>query len=165
MSEERDACSKKQNEKEMNYPTQLDEIDRWLVDNFGILPGACSSTENLRYSTAKMIAQALWPKEAPQSSIKERYGVILQAAQQAVGKRLAAGRRKEDILIRVFISHRLRQEGYSYEAIGQMMNRDHATIVHYERVKMGSMLSLPKMYREELKMYDKMNEIIDKGRL
>lgn len=149
----------------MNYPTQLDEIDQWLVDNFGIIPGACSSTENLRYSTAKMIAQALWTKEAHETPIKQRYGVVLRAAQQAVGKRLAEGRRKEDVLIRVFISHRLRQEGYSYEAIGEMMNRDHATIVHYERTKMGGMLSLPKMYREELEMYDKMNEIIDKGRL
>lgn len=45
-----------------NYPTQLDEIDQWLVDNFDIIPGACSSTENLRYNTAKMIAEALWPK-------------------------------------------------------------------------------------------------------
>lgn len=146
----------------MNYPTQLDEIDQWLVDNFGILPGACSSTENLRHSTARMIAQALWPDTTPQSSIKERYGIILQAAQQAVGKRLAAGRRKEDVLIRVFVAHRLRQEGYSYEAIGEVMNRDHATIVHYERTKMGGMLSLPKMYREELKMYNKMNEILEK---
>ena len=146
----------------MNYPTQLDEIDQWLVDNFGILPGACSSTENLRHSTARMIALALWPDTTPQSPIKERYGVILQAAQQAVGKRLAAGRRKEDVLIRVFVAHRLRQEGYSYEAIGEVMNRDHATIVHYERTKMGGMLSLPKMYRDELKMYNKMNEILEK---
>ena len=144
----------------MNYPTQLDEIDQWLVDNYGILPGACSSTENLRYSTAKMIAQALWPKEAPQSSIKERYGVILLAAQQAVGKRLAEGRRKEDILIRVFVAHRLRQEGYSYEAIGEVMKRDHATIIHYERVKMSDMLSIPNMYRDELKMYRKMESML-----
>lgn len=46
----------------MDYPTQLDEIDQWLADNFGILPGACRSTENLRHNTARMIAEALWPK-------------------------------------------------------------------------------------------------------
>lgn len=45
-----------------DYPTQLDEIDQWLNDNFGILPGACSSTENLRYSVARRVAEALWPK-------------------------------------------------------------------------------------------------------
>lgn len=45
------------------YPTTLDEIDQWLLDSFGILPEACSSTENLRYNTARMIAEALWPKK------------------------------------------------------------------------------------------------------
>lgn len=47
----------------MDYPTTLDEIDQWLFDSFGILPGACSSIENLRYTTARMVAEALWPKE------------------------------------------------------------------------------------------------------
>ena len=46
----------------VNYPIQLDEIDQWLADNFGILPGACASTENLRHNTARMIAEALWPE-------------------------------------------------------------------------------------------------------
>lgn len=46
----------------MDYPTSLDEIDQWLFDNFGIIPGACASTENLRYTTARMIAEVLWPR-------------------------------------------------------------------------------------------------------
>lgn len=46
-----------------HFPTQLDEIDQWLVDNFGIMPGACSSTENLRHNIARMVAEALWPKD------------------------------------------------------------------------------------------------------
>lgn len=46
-----------------DYPTQLDEIDQWLFDSFGIIPGACSSTENLRYTTARMVAEVLWPKK------------------------------------------------------------------------------------------------------
>lgn len=46
-----------------SYPTHLDEIDQWLADNFGILPGACSSQENLRYTTARRVAEALWPKK------------------------------------------------------------------------------------------------------
>lgn len=47
----------------MDYPTSLDEIDQWLFDSFGIIPGACASTENLRYTTARMVAEALWPKK------------------------------------------------------------------------------------------------------
>ena len=46
----------------MDYPTSLDEIDQWLFDSFGIIPGACASTENLRYTTARMVAEALWPR-------------------------------------------------------------------------------------------------------
>ena len=46
-----------------DYPTHLDEIDQWLFDSFGIIPGACSSIENLRYDTARMVAEALWPKK------------------------------------------------------------------------------------------------------
>ena len=46
-----------------SLPDNLDEIDQWLFDSFGILPGACASTENLRYTTARMVAEALWPKK------------------------------------------------------------------------------------------------------
>lgn len=46
-----------------DYFSKLDEIDKWLFDSFGILPGACSSTENLRHTTARMVAEALWPKK------------------------------------------------------------------------------------------------------
>ena len=50
--------------KELTYPTNLDEINKWLYDNFGLLPGCCSSINELRHSTARMIAEALWPKKA-----------------------------------------------------------------------------------------------------
>lgn len=46
----------------MDYPTSLDEIDQWLFDSFGILPGCCSSIESVRHTTARMVAEALWPK-------------------------------------------------------------------------------------------------------
>lgn len=48
---------------ELNYLTVLDEIDQWLADNFGIMPGACSSIESVKYSVAKRVAKALWPKK------------------------------------------------------------------------------------------------------
>lgn len=48
---------------EVNYPTVMDEIDQWLADNFGIMPGACSSIESVKYSVAKRVAKALWPKK------------------------------------------------------------------------------------------------------
>ena len=45
-----------------DFPAQLDEIDKWLADTFGIIPGACSSIENLRHTTARMVAELLWSK-------------------------------------------------------------------------------------------------------
>lgn len=47
----------------IEYPITLDTIDKWLFDSFGILAGACSSTENLRYSVARRVAESLWPKQ------------------------------------------------------------------------------------------------------
>lgn len=46
-----------------NYISRLDEIDKWLFDSFGILPGCCCSQENLRHTTARMVAEVLWPKK------------------------------------------------------------------------------------------------------
>ena len=46
----------------MDCLTTLDEIDQWLFDSFGILPGCCSSIESVRHTTARMVAEALWPK-------------------------------------------------------------------------------------------------------
>lgn len=50
----------------MDYPISLDEIDQWLFDSFGILPGCCSSIESVKYTTARMVAEALWHKEEEQ---------------------------------------------------------------------------------------------------
>ena len=100
--------------------------------------------------------------EVYENPIEERHAVILRAAQRAVGKRLEEGRRKEDVLIRLFTAYRLRSEGYPYEGIGEVMKRDHSTIVHYVRKRVPDMLSLPSIYRSELDMFTKMNEILDK---
>lgn len=93
--------------------------------------------------------------------ISERYAIILYAAQLAVGKQLCSGRAEDDVLIRVFTAYRLRKEGYSLGAIGNVMHRDHSTVTHYIRKKMADMMSVPGVYRRELEMYDKMNEILD----
>ena len=93
--------------------------------------------------------------------IGERYDIVLYAAQLAVGKQLCSGRAEDDVLIRVFTAYRLRKEGYSLGAIGKVMHRDHSTITHYIRNKMSDMLAVPRFYRRELEMYDKMNEILD----
>lgn len=46
-------------------PRQRDEIDEWLEKECHIYAGACSSVENLKYSTAREVAEKLWKKEEP----------------------------------------------------------------------------------------------------
>ena len=94
--------------------------------------------------------------------LEERYREILNAAELAVGKRQEEGRKKEDVLIRLFTAYRLRSEGYPFEGIGEVMGRDHSTIIHYVRRRMPDILSYPKIYKCEMDMYNKMNEILEK---
>ena len=54
-----------------DYISKLDEIDKWLFDNFCFLPGCCSSIMELQYSTARMVAEALWPKKDKGLDIKD----------------------------------------------------------------------------------------------
>lgn len=60
------------------YPTQLDEIDQWLFDNFDILPGCCSSILDLKHTIAREVAEKLWPKNdvpLPEDSVLFNKGV------------------------------------------------------------------------------------------
>ena len=43
--------------------THLDEIDKFLFDLVGVLPGCCSSIESTKYTIARAVAEALWPKK------------------------------------------------------------------------------------------------------
>lgn len=39
-----------------------DDIDKWLYDNMGLIPGCCSSIESLKYDIAREVAEKLWRK-------------------------------------------------------------------------------------------------------
>lgn len=43
--------------------THRDEIDKFLFDLVGVLPGCCSSIESVKYAIARAVAEALWPKK------------------------------------------------------------------------------------------------------
>lgn len=90
----------------------------------------------------------------------ERYETVLDAAQRAVGKTMCEGRSSDDVLIRIFTAYRLRCEGYSFHAIGRVMHRDHSTVVHYVRKRMDDMLSIPRIFEKELRMYSRMCEML-----
>lgn len=45
-----------------DYVKDLDEIDTFLLKEFGIMGGCCSSIESLKYSVARAVAEKLWKK-------------------------------------------------------------------------------------------------------
>ena len=40
-----------------------DEIDQWIFEKLGLIPGCCSSILELEYNIAREVAEALWPKK------------------------------------------------------------------------------------------------------
>ena len=46
-----------------NHHTHLDEIDQFLFDLVRVQPGCCSSIESVKYTVARTVAEALWPKK------------------------------------------------------------------------------------------------------
>lgn len=43
--------------------TTLDDIDKFLFDLVRVLPGCCSSIDSVKYTIARTVAEALWPKK------------------------------------------------------------------------------------------------------
>ena len=43
--------------------TTLDDIDKFLFDLVRVMPGCCSSIESVKYTIARTVAEALWPKK------------------------------------------------------------------------------------------------------
>lgn len=39
-----------------------DEIDEWIFEKLGLIPGCCSSILELEYNIAREVAEALWSK-------------------------------------------------------------------------------------------------------
>lgn len=42
---------------------RMDEIDQFLFELVRVMPGCCSSIESVKYSIARQVAEALWPKK------------------------------------------------------------------------------------------------------
>ena len=62
-------------------------------------------------------------------------------------------RKKEVVWARNMVAYRLNQEGLSFERIGRILNRDHATIFHSVR-RCSDIFKYPSMYREELALWE-----------
>lgn len=114
---------------------------------------------NYEEPTAKRILRHLLDENECPPSVGERYPFVLSCAEQAVGRKLSRERCEENTLIRSFVSYRLRSEGYGYSEIGQMLGRDHSTVIHlYNR--MSDMLSVPYAYRKEIELLKEFERLL-----
>ena len=98
------------------------------------------------------ILERLLEKNQAPPSIGSRFPSVLQAAEDASGRKLSRARSKENTVLRAMVAYRLRSEGYSYNDIGKMLQRDHSTVVHLCGI-MRDMLSVPGAYREDMAVY------------
>lgn len=108
--------------------------------------------ENREEPTAENILRHILEENGCPPSIGYRFPFILSCAELAVGRALTRERCKENTIIRAFVAYRLRTEGYTYKEIGEMLNRDHSSVVHLNAI-VRNMLSVPEAYKDEVPMF------------
>lgn len=101
-------------------------------------------------------------KQDPKNEARDRYDQLLCIAETLFEYKMKNTRRdREDVMIRRVIAYKMKEEGFSYSAIGKAMKKNHATIVHLVS-QMKDFFSLPKLYEFDIKQYNDFNELVSK---
>ena len=90
---------------------------------------------------------------------RERYDVILDAAQRAVGVKLTEERTQENTDIRMLVVKQMRSERYSTSVIGMLLQRDHSTISYLNKC-MNEMLSMPGAFSRFMHKYYRFKDLL-----
>jgi len=86
-------------------------------------------------------------------SADERYRQLLKAAEKVFEMKMnTKSREANNVMIRRFIAYKMRSEGFSFQAIGRVMNRSHASIIYLVN-QVKDYFSLPNAYKEETEKY------------
>lgn len=86
-------------------------------------------------------------------SIDARYEALLKIAEDLFDYKMKTSRRDaRDVMIRRFIAYKLREEGYSFAAIGHAIGKNHATVFHLVS-QMKDYFALPNLYKEDIRKY------------
>ena len=99
-------------------------------------------------------------KDEPVFNAGDRYGALVSVAEGVLGCALDGTRRRSSVLIRRFVSWRMRQEGYTYYDIAAAMGVDHSTVHHNVRV-MRDEFDMPSVFRNDIGLYHQFNETLD----
>lgn len=92
---------------------------------------------------------------------KERYKLLVRIAEDVWGYKLTRNKSYDDTRIRMFVSFRMKREGYPVSDIGKAMGRHHASIINQVR-KMENVFDEPVFYAEEYAKYAMFEDIINK---
>lgn len=137
----------------MDYPTSLDEIDQWLFDSFGILPGCCSSIESVKHTTARMVAEALWPKavedlgwHSVDESLPPIDEEVIVLTDEMHGKKLPSA-------CHISYGHRPNPDGWDGKSIftGKVTHHDVITYDGWNIPGVRYWMPMPKLPKEEQK--------------
>ena len=93
----------------------------------------------------------------------ERFLYLTEKAEEATGYKATRKRDYGSILTRSFVSYRLWKEGMTYLEIGKISEKCHATVINQVN-KVKDMMSLPKMYDAELRMYAEFEDSLEDGK-
>lgn len=91
---------------------------------------------------------------------QKRFDTLVEAMGQALGHELNLKRGPNDNAWgRNMVAYQLAIEGWSENEIGQMMGKQHSS-VHYMKERVNEMLSMPRVFWEEMMVWDKFKSLI-----
>ena len=98
-------------------------------------------------------------EEDPQTG-QGRFSVLYKAATDIVGKGiLSSSRLRGKVVGRMMIVYQMRTEGYSLKSIGRYLIRHHASVYQLQK-RMEDVLKYPKIFSDEIRMWNEFQEKI-----
>ncbi len=101
-------------------------------------------------------------QEAEKAESAERFRILLDVAEEMFGEEILTKLRNyHRVTARQFIAYQMKQEGYSYSAIGRLLGRSHSTVIRMcammddvFRFRFQPEMKLWNQYQMKLKRYE-----------
>lgn len=99
----------------------------------------------------KVLQESLEEKE---HCCDERFQILYKIATDMFGQGILTSSRDFSLVLgRRFIVHQMREEGYSYPAIGKHLIRHHASVIHMQKM-MEDVFRYPQVFSLEMTYWD-----------
>ena len=89
-----------------------------------------------------------------------RFSVLYRAATDMVGKGILSSSRQRELVVgRMMIFYQMRTEGYTLKTIGRYLIRHHTSVYQLQQ-RMEDVLKFPKIFTDEVRMWNEFQEKI-----